>query len=319
LQSVRALPGVGRAAVVSHPPLSGEAQIQTATAEHDTRMLSESPMTNFRFVDAAYFETLGIALKRGRVFDDRDRGRCVAVLNERAAAAIWPGRDPLGLPFHRGGNDSPLCEVVGIVADTREVSLQKGPYLMGYVPYWNNPPWQTTIVLKTGVEPASMAGPLRQAVWDVDPAIPVPTVTTFASAVEQAVAPNRFQMLLVGAFALCALVLASLGIYGVPAFAVARRTQELGIRLALGARPSALVRAVVSEGLVPVLVGLVLGVLGAIAAARLVEGLLFDVSAQEPAAYAAVVAIVTGVAIVACYVPARRVARIDPVQALRWE
>lgn len=305
--------------MVSHPPLSGEAQIQTATAEHDTRMLSESPMTNFRFVDPAYFETLGIALRRGRVFDDRDRGRCVAVLNERAAAAIWPGRDPLGLSFHRGGNDSPLCEVVGIVADTREVSLQKGPYLIGYVPYWNSPPWQATIVLKTGVEPASMAGPLRQAVWDVDAAIPVPTVTTFASAVEQAVAPNRFQMLLVGAFALCALVLASLGIYGVPAFAVARRTQELGIRLALGARPSALVRAVVSEGLVPVLVGLVLGVLGAIAAARLVEGLLFDVSAQEPAAYAAVVAIITGVAIVACYVPARRVARIDPVQALRWE
>jgi putative ABC transport system permease protein len=319
LQRVRALPGVERVAVVSHPPLSGEAQIQTATAEHDTRALSESPMTNFRFVDPAYFGTLGIALKRGRVFDDRDRGRCVAVLNERAASAIWPGRAPLGLLFHRGGNDTPLCEVVGIVADTREVSLQKASSLIGYVPYWTSPPWQATVVLKTGVQPASMAGPLRQAIWGIDPGIPVPTVTTFESAVEQAVAPNRFQMLLVGAFAFCALVLASLGIYGVPAFAVARRTQELGIRLALGARPSALIRAIVSEGLLPVLLGLVLGVLGAVAAGRLVEGLLFDVSAKEPAAYAAVIAIVTGVALVACYLPARRIMRIDPVQSLRWD
>jgi len=319
LSRARALPGVGKAAVVSHPPLSGEAQIQTASTEHDPRALTEAPLINFRFVDASYFETLHIALRRGRIFDARDRGRCVAALNERAASAIWAGQDPLGLRFHRGGNDTPLCEVVGIVADTREVSLQKGPSLMGYVPYWNSPPSQATVVLKTRVEPSALAGPLRQAIWEIDPDIAVPTVTTFASTVQRAVAPNRFQMLLVGAFAVCALVLVSLGIYGVPAFAVARRTQELGIRLALGARPQALVRTVVRDGLAPVVAGLTIGLMGALAISRLIKELLFDVSAREPAAYAAVIAILASVALVACYVPARRVTRIDPVQALRWE
>jgi len=169
------------------------------------------------------------------------------------------------------------------------------------------------------VEPCALAGPLRQAIWEIDPDIAVPTVTTFASTVQRAVAPNRFQMLLVGAFAVCALVLVSLGIYGVPAFAVARRTQELGIRLALGARPQALVRTVVRDGLAPVVAGLTIGLMGALAISRLIKELLFDVSAREPAAYAAVIAILASVALVACYVPARRVTRIDPVQALRWE
>ena len=319
LARVRALPGVRTAAIISHPPLAGEAQVQSATGENDPRALTEAPTANFRFVDPAYFDALHIAVRHGRLFDDTDRRRCVAVLNERAAAAIWPGQDPIGRRFHRGGNDMPLCEVVGIVANTREVALQKTPYLIGYIPYWSSPPGQATVVLNTAVDPISLAGPLRRAVWEIDPGMPVPAVTTFAQALQNATAPNRFQMLLVGAFASCALLLASLGIYGVPAFAVARRTQELGIRLALGAAPRALVRMVVREGLLPVIVGLALGLLGAAAAGRLVEGLLFDVKATEPTAYVLVFAILAGVALIACYIPARRILRINPVQALRWE
>ena len=180
----------------------------------------------------------------------------------------------------------PLCEVIGVSADTREVGLQGLPAPMGYIPYWNNAPWQATIVLKTETQSSSIAAALRQAVWDVDAGVPVPGVTTFADVLKAAVAPNRFQTLLVGSFAICALLLASLGIYGVPAFAVARRTQELGIRLALGANPRALVGSVVRDGLAPVVAGLVLGLAGALAAGRLVQGLLYDVSASEPGAYA---------------------------------
>jgi putative ABC transport system permease protein len=199
------------------------------------------------------------------------------------------------------------------------VGLQVLPAPMGYIPYWNNAPWQATIVLKTETQPSSIAAALRQAVWDVDAGVPVPSVTTFADVLKAAVAPNRFQTLLVGSFAICALLLASLGIYGVPAFAVARRTQELGIRLALGANPRALIGSVVRDGLAPVVVGLALGLAGALAAGRLVQGLLYDVSASEPGAYAVVFTILAIVAIVACYLPARRIMRIDPVQALRWE
>jgi predicted permease len=313
------LPGVSAAALVSHPPLAGEAQIQSATAENDTRTLAEAPVANFRFVAPMYFRTLGIPLRRGRLFDERDRGRCTAVLNERAAAAIWPGQDAIGRRFHRGGTDMPLCDVIGVAADTREVGLQRVPAPMGYIPYWNNAPRQATIVLRTETQPSSIAGALRQAVWDVDAGVPVPSVTTFADVLKAAVAPNRFQTLLVGSFAMCALLLASLGIYGVPAFAVARRTQELGIRLSLGANPRALVGSVVRDGLAPVAAGLALGLAGALAAGRLIQGLLYDVSASEPGAYAVVFTILAIVAVVACYLPARRIMRIDPVKALRWE
>ena len=275
LSRMGSLPGVRAAALVSHPPLAGEAQIQSATAENDTRTLTEAPVANFRFVAPTYFRTLGIPLRRGRSFDERDRGRCTAVLNERAAAAIWPGQDAIGRRFHRGGNDNPLCDVIGVAADTREVGLERLPSPMGYIPYWNSAPRQATLVLRTETQPSSIAGALRQAVWDVDAGVPVPTVTTFADVVKAAVAPNRFQALVVGSFAMSALLLASLGIYGVPAFAVARRTQELGIRLALGASPRALVGSVVRDGLTPVVAGLALGLAGALAAGRLVQGLLY--------------------------------------------
>jgi predicted permease len=319
LEKARALPGVSAAALASRPPLSGETQVQSASLEQDLRPLTEVPIANFRFVDAAYFNVLRITLRKGRLFDDRDRGRPAAVLNERLAAALWPGQDPLGRRFHRGGNDGPLHEVIGIVADTREINLQKTPYFIGYLPYWNDPPTQATLVLRSSVDPLSLAPPVRKAVETIDRAVPVPSITTLQQVVAAAVAPNRFQMLLVGAFAACALLLASLGVYGVPALAVARRTQEMGIRLALGAAPRALVRSVVREGLMPVVLGLAIGVIGALATGRLIQGLLFDVTATDARAFAIVLALLAVVAVVACYIPARRVTRIDPVQALRCE
>ena len=260
-----------------------------------------------------------IALRRGRWFDHRDRGRSVAVINERTAAALWPRQDPLGRRFHHGGNDGPLCEVVGVAADTREVSLQKDAAFMAYIPYWAITPERATIVLKSDIDTGTLAGAIRRTVWNIDAAVPVPTVTTLTEAVAQAVAPNRFQMLLVGAFAASALLLASLGMYGVPAFSVSRRTQELGIRLALGASSGSLVRMVVREGLAPVAAGLALGLLGALVAGRLIQGLLFDVAPADPWVLGGVMVLLAVVASVASYIPARRIARIDPVQALRWE
>ncbi len=190
---------------------------------------------------------------------------------------------------------------------------------MAYLPYWTITPESATVVLRSDVDTGVLADAFRKTVWNIDPAVPVPTVTTLTEAVARAVAPNRFQMLLVGAFAASALLLATLGTYGVPAFSVSRRTQELGIRLALGAPSGSLVRMVVREGLAPVAVGLVLGLLGALAAGRLIQGLLFAVAPADPWAFGGVMVLLVVVASIACYIPARRITRIDPVQSLRWE
>jgi predicted permease len=319
LNQLRVVPGVRAATLVSQPPLRGEAFVQAVFREHDTRQLTELPIANIRLVDPGYFKALHIGLRRGRVFDERDRGRSVAVINERTAAALWPGQDPLGRRFRHGGPDRPLREVVGVAADTREVSLEKTTSFMAYLPYWVISPETATVVVKSDVDTGTLAAAIRRTVWSVDAAVPVPTVTTLTEAVERAVAPNRFQMLLVGAFAASALLLATLGMYGVPAFSVSRRTQELGIRLALGASSRSLIRLVVYEGLVPVAAGLALGLLGALAAGRLIQGLLFDVAASDPLALGGVMALLIVVASAACYIPARRIARIDPVEALRSE
>ena len=164
-----------------------------------------------------------------------------------------------------------------------------------------------------------LAAPLRQALWRVDAGIPAPQIISLTDAVSQAVAPERFQATMVAVFAAGALLLAAVGIYGVPAYLVARRRQELGIRLALGASPRTLVSMVVRQGLVPVAAGLVLGLAGALAAGRAVSALLFEVSPSDPATLGVVVALLGAVAMVACYIPARRATRIDPVTALRME
>jgi predicted permease len=318
LSSLRQVPGISSATLVSEAPLQGEAHVRTFSTEHDTRELDRRPVVNIRFVDPGYFKAVGIVLKRGRLFDDRDRGRNVIVLNQRAAEAAWPGQDPLGRLCRQGNEHHPLLEVIGIVADTREVSLYKTPYLMAYVPYWSGEtPDAVALVVKTDL-PSDAIGPMvRRAVHDVDPETPVPVVRTFREAIDRAVAPDRFQLLLVGGFSFAALLLAALGIYGVPAFAVSRRTQELGIRLALGAAPGGLVRLVVRESLRPVLLGVVIGLAGAVAAGRLLQSLLFEATGIEWGPLSVVIAVVAAIALVASYIPARRVVRIDPTVAIR--
>jgi putative ABC transport system permease protein len=320
LSRARGLPGAHAVALVSQRPFTGENQLQTMVDENSTLTLAESPVVNFRFVDPDYFKTLGIALRRGRLFDVMDRQRAVAVINERTAAAVWPNQDAIGRKFHRGAPDSPLCEVIGIVSDTREVGLQKDPVPMGYLPYWAEARTGASLMIVTDAgQIAGMAEAVRRMIAGLDPTIPAPTVTTFLQAMRASVAQERFQMWLVVAFAGCALLLASLGIYGVPAFAVARRAQEMAIRLALGAEPRSLVKTVVAQGLAPVVAGTALGLIGAIAVGRSLQSLLFDVTATDPLTLTLVVVVFIVIGCAACYLPARRIAAIDPVESLRAE
>jgi putative ABC transport system permease protein len=320
LSRARGLPGARAVTLVSQRPLTGEAQVQTMLREHSTLRLAESPVVNFRFVDPGYFKALGMTLRQGRLFEMADRSHPVAVINERTAAAVWPRQNAVGRKFHRGGPDPPVCEVIGIVSDTREVGLQKDPVAMGYLPYWAEARTGASLMIVTDAgQIAGMAEAVRRMIAGLDPTIPAPTVTTFLQAMRASVAQERFQMWLVVAFAGCALLLASLGIYGVPAFAVARRSQEMAIRLALGAEPRSLVKTVVAQGLAPVVAGTALGLIGAIAVGRSLQSLLFDVTATDPLTLTLVVVVFIAIGCAACYLPARRIAAIDPVESLRAE
>jgi putative ABC transport system permease protein len=274
-------------------------------------MLTLRPAGNIRYISPGYFQALGIRLTRGRAITEADRNKLVIVVNERTAAALWPGQNPIGKRMHQGDEEKPLLEVVGTVADTREVALQREPLLMGYVPYFGRRvPQSATLVLRTTADPATVAEPIRRAMRRVDPTLPSPEIRSLRQAADAAVAPERFQMLLIGVFASGALLLAALGIYGVPAYTVARRRRELGLRLALGAQPSELLRMVIRQGLTPVGIGLLGGLAGALAAGRFVASLLFDVTPYDPPTLAAVALLVGVVALVACYIPARRATRI---------
>jgi putative ABC transport system permease protein len=206
-----------------------------------------------------------------------------------------------------------------VVADTRSLDLQKAPVLMVYVPYWVRSREQVSLVARTAGDPRAEESALRAAVWSVDRSVPVSQMRTMTQVMDESVGGRRFQMLLIAVFAATALLLASIGIYGVLAYSVARRTGEIGIRVALGARPADLCGMVLRQGLAPVVAGLLAGLAAALAVGRLLHALLFDVSAADPVTIVTVIVVLFAIAVLACIMPARRAMRVDPMTALRFE
>jgi putative ABC transport system permease protein len=308
-------PGVASAAFTSALPLKGETWIDSAWLPGDSRPLFERPSTNVRFVSAEYFRTMGIPVLAGRIFAENDRERKVAVISERLADLLWPGGKAIGRSFEGGFG---LYEVIGIVGDVR-ADAHKAPAPIFYHPYWDWPPLNSTIVARAVGDPRSIAATLRQAVASVDPDVPVPSLKTMQEVLDDSLSQRRFQAMLGTVFAGTALLSAALGIYGVVSCSVARRRNEIGIRAALGARPSDLRWLVVRQGLAPVFIGLLGGILAALALGRVLSGLLFEINANDPATIAitALVLLATGAA--ACLLPARRATQVDPVEALRSE
>jgi putative ABC transport system permease protein len=215
--------------------------------------------------------------------------------------------------------------VIGVVADVRTESLEKQPPMMVYVPYWDGAYWQggvwgdATYVMRTSQDPSAMANTLRSAMHELDAELPLANVLTMREILSESISSRRFQTLLAGIFAGAALLLACLGIYGVISYSVARRTSEIGIRIALGAQASQVSILVLRQGIQPVLGGLVVGVAAALAAGQLISGFLFGTEPRDPAAISAVVVILLVVAAGACWAPARRASRIDPMAALHVE
>jgi predicted permease len=320
LERVTTVPSVLSAGTVNRLPLSGEGGNNPVQPEGADVPLLQRPIADIRRVSPDYFRTLGMTLQRGRVFDLTDRERPLAVVSALTADRLWSGADAVGRRIQIGDDDSPLVEVIGIVGDVRGASLSRPPSLTVYVPYWQSLfSGDVSLVVKTAGDPRGVTAAIRAAIHQLDPELPVPSPRTMQGVVADSVAERRFQMDLVLLFAGVATLLASLGIYGVVAYSVGQRTNEIGVRIALGALRGDIARMVLGQGLRPVAAGLTVGVAASSALSRVLESLLFGVGAGDPLTIVGAVALLGAVALVATYLPARRAMRLDPVTALRYE
>jgi putative ABC transport system permease protein len=243
------------------------------------------------------------------------------VISASMARRLWPKENPVGRRFARGlgGGRDPWIEVVGVVGDVHGVSLQKAPNPTYYFPFWQQNRHEVTLVVRTAMEPTAIAAAVRGVIHSIDRELPIPRFETLDELVDNSVAQRRFQLDLVLLFAMAALLAAAVGVYGVISQAVAQRTNEIGIRMALGASASSVWSMVLRQGLAPVAAGLAVGLIGSLAAGRLVSGLLYGVGAVDLPVFATVAFVLLAAATAACWLPARRATRVDPLVALRYE
>jgi putative ABC transport system permease protein len=319
LEKVSAIPGVEKAAVASVLPLSGDSDTNfSIEGRPGPRTAAEAPITWYRLVSASYFDTMEMTLLRGRLFEPREAAPSV-VVNETMVARYFPGEDPLGRRIRPGDDRLPWFTVVGIVADVKVRGAAESARVETFVPYWQMTEPGMFAILKTASDPAGFSMPLRQAIASIDRNVPVAGITTLEEMVEGSIGQPRFFALLAAGFAALALALAAIGIYGVMAYAVAQRTTEIGVRVALGAAPSEVFRLIVGDGLRLTGAGVVLGFVGSLVIARALRTLLYGVSPWDPLTLSTPAAVLLLVAAAACVVPARRAAHVDPMVALRAE
>ena len=319
LARTAALPGVTEAGLSSVLPLSGDSDTDFLIEGRPapTRS-SDAFITWYRVVSANYFHMMEIPLKRGRVFRDREAEPTI-VVNESMAKRFFPAEDAIGRRIRIGGEQAPWLTIVGIVADVHVRGAREATVSETYIPYWHDPEAGINVVLKTAGDPALLQEPVRRAVKEIDPSIAVASIATMGEIVAGSIGGSRFYAMLVAIFAGLALTLASVGIYGVMSYAVAQRTQEIGVRLALGAGQGAIFAMIVGESLKLAAVGLAVGLAGSVGLGKAIGRMLFGVPATDLATFAATAALLIAVACLAAYVPARRAMRIDPMNALRVE
>jgi predicted permease len=292
-----------------------------ATIEGHTAS-DDQPVTVERSsVTPGYFDLLGIALLRGRVFNDSDDDKApkVAVINEAVARLYWPHESALGRRFRSVRPKSPWITVIGIIANARTESLAEDAVPKVYLNLYQEGGKHLAIFLRGRLDPGAIPDLVRGQVQSVDPALPVFGAQTLNQTLSASVAERRFAMQMVACFALTALLLAALGIYGVISYMVSERTHEFGIRMALGACRRNIVRIVLRQGLGLALVGAVLGLAGSLVVSNLMSGLLYGVKPTDPMTFGGVAVLLIAVALLACYVPAQRAVRVDPMDALRCE
>ena len=321
IERLESLPGARSAGAVNVLPLSGNNVSGSFAIEgRAPAPPGQKPNTNRRIVTPHYFTALGMPLLRGREFTEADSADAppVVIINETFARRFFPGEDPLGKRVRRGGAD-PWMTIVGMVKDVRHRGLDLDARPEMYIPYPQLPEATMTLVLRTEGEPGRLVSAVRKEVSALDQDLPVGGIRQVAEVVADSLATRRLAMLLFGSFALVALVLSAVGISGVMAYSVTRRRHEIGVRMALGARPGDVLRLVVGQGSKLLLTGVAIGLVAAVALTRVMTSLLFGVTTTDPTTFAGVTVLLAAVALLACYIPARRATKVDPMAALRYE
>ena len=321
-EQVRALPGVTAAAWATNLPLGGGFDRRGLCIQERVGCPSPAdPSADSYVVTPGYFQVMRIPLLRGRVFneDDRDGHEPVAVVGETLAAQQWPGEEAIGRKIRVSGFGDSWRTVIGVVGDVRHFGLDSTPMMEAYVPRPQTDIGWGFLAVRSSGPPATVTGAIREVIAGVDPAVPIFEMKTMEQYIADSVSERRFALLLISSFAGVALLLAALGLYGVLAYAVSRRTQEIGIRVALGAMRRDILRLVFAQASKMVVVGLVAGIAAALAVARVLASQLFGVGPSDPLTFGVVVLTLVLVAAAACYIPARRAMRVDPLTALRYE
>jgi putative ABC transport system permease protein len=316
LDRLRSLPGVQAAALTNVLPLSGDTSVDGLVRPDHPVPRAIEPMANRRFISPGYFETMGIPLIAGRDFDQRERGNPrTVILSEKAAQAAFSNENPLGRKLLHWGR---IYTVVGIAADARITDLKRNSAVF-YLPYWDFPPTVPVFLVRSAQSAEALIPSVRQAIWSVDSEVAIPAVTTLEAQVDDSVATERFQAMVLSSFGGAALLIAVLGIYGVLAYSVTQRTQEFGIRIALGSSRTSLGRLVLRDASYPVLGGIVLGLVGAACAVRWVRSLLYETSIIDPWAIGLSLAVLLTAALIAALLPVRNAISVDPMRTLRSE
>ena len=335
IDRIKQIPGVRKVGATSGLPMDGglpdgmfllvtQNEIPKTTDSLGALFQQRERLGNADFCVATdgYFQVLGIPLIRGRIFDERDGANSphVAVISESLAHDRWPGQDPIGhtIEFGNMDGDLRLLTIVGIVGDTHEYGLDVPPRPTVYVNLFQRPRPAITLTMLSDADTRLLASAARGILQDLNPEIPA-RFRTFSQVYSASLGSRRFNVILIGFFGITALLLATIGVFGVMAYSVSRRTREIGVRVALGAASGDVLRMILGQGLRTIFIGVALGIAGSLALTRTVESLLFGVTATDPLTFGGVTLLLVGAALLACYIPARRATKVDPMVALRYE
>jgi putative ABC transport system permease protein len=324
-ERLRSIPGVEAVGAINTLPLEKGPTFRFRIEGQPQLPIDRWPIANYRSVTPDYFRALSIPVLEGRAFEERDDASrpLVALINKAVADDNFAGENPVGKRIGFGATNrdgQPVWfEIVGVVGNVRSLELREAPQAEVYLSSRQDSFPEMSFVLRTRIEPEALAAPVREAVQDVDRAQPVTDIRTMENIVSASVTQPRFNLTLLGIFGLIALVLSAAGIYGVTSYTVNQRTHEVGIRMAVGAQERDVLRLMLIQGMKPALIGLVIGLSAALGLTRLMKSLLFGVSATDPLTFAALAILLLSVALMACYFPARRAMKVDPMIALRYE
>jgi predicted permease len=321
-ERLKSLPNVEHASFAGPLPLDQYEYGTNVTIEGRVpKTENERLSVMYSIVGHDYFETMNTALMQGRAFTEHDNEKAprVVIINETMARRYWPDQNPLGKRLRIGNQRNPWLEVIGVAQDGKYISFGEPPTDYLFVPIWQNYVGQMTLLVHTTGTPENLAASIRQEVKALDEQLPVYGVRTAPQYLDRLLSLPKSIAAMVSIFGLLALALAAVGLYGVMSFAVAQRTREIGIRMALGAKAGDVLRLVLRQGLILIFVGVGLGLAGALTLTRVMQSLLYDVSATDPLTFSSIAVVLAVVALLACYLPARRAAKVDPMVALRYE